>query len=126
MNTIEFDISEYDDDFPILDFFNKVNGLSLNWKISYLYCVGDKASNIDILSLEKKVNNSLDGLYMSGVEVFEILSNIYQIYDITMAAMDKKDKELFVLEIIDGGFVSLKYKDNWIIDQMNIVIDSIS
>ena len=63
---------------------------------------------------------------MSGVEVFEILSNIYQIYDITMAAMDKKDKELFVLEIIDGGFVSLKYKDNWIIDQMNIVIDSIS
>ena len=124
MNTTEFDISEYDD-FPFLDFFYKVNGSSINWKISYLYCVGNEASHIDILSLEKKINDSTDGLYMSGVDFFKILSNIYQIYDITMTAMDK-DEELFTLDIIDGGFISLKYKDDWIVDKINTIINSIS
>lgn len=121
MNIVEFDISECNDDFPILTFLNEVNGRVLNWKISYLYCVGDNETDIDILSLENKINNSTNGLYISGEELFKLLTNIHQVYDITMCAMDK-NKELFVLDIIDSGIISLKYKDSQFVDQLSKVV----
>lgn len=113
----EIDITETSSEFLILEFLKKIYKKEYLWFIDNLNSSPKKGNIFPLGDWEKKINNA-NGCIIPWNSLVNILDSIFQIYDISIKCLNKENKEIFFLDITDGGIIYLEYQNKYILHNL--------
>lgn len=114
------------------------NGNSFFWSILYLYVLGPLKDGLSIDILEKQINGSEKGLFITWNDLNILSNKFHQIIDITIIGCKDKnllrryetDQEIYemcdiVIEMIDSSYWEVFSKDIALINRLAIKFNDV-